>query len=913
MSEKITDLHHLDIDSHTPMMQQYLKIKQEHAHALLFYRMGDFYELFFQDAHRAAKLLGITLTHRGKSGGEPIPMAGVPYHAAEGYLARLVKAGETVAICEQVSEGESTTTRGKAPMERKVVRVLTAGTLTDDALMPSHRSVRIAALCVQKNTINSQVGIAVLELATGALTVQELVFDTARLTIELARIAPAELLIDENLIQQEKMSLEDIQQLCGASSNSALATNTAITRRPNVDFDLKNATETLCRQFNVSTLSGFGVDHLPLAQAAAAALLHYARETQQSNLPHIQHLRLESMDSFIALDPVTRRNLEIIDPLFEHGTSLLALVDDCQTAMGSRLLARTLMQPLRDTHILDSRLDAIARLKNGFHDDPLRIALKNIGDVERVLGRIALGTARPRDLVQLRQTCGQLPLLHHALKPALHGRGWEQLDDKSLLDELSVQLGQFNDVYTLLTTSIDEFPPVLLREGGVIANGFDTELDELRQIRDHASQYLLDMEIRERAVTGINTLKIGYNRVSGYFIELTRAQAESAPAHFIRRQTLKNAERYITPELKTFEDKVLSSESRALMREKVLFEQLIEQLKQQLAPLQIMSAAIANLDVLSNWASQARLRNWVRPSFTAESLIDIEAGRHPVVEALSRKAFTANDVCLNPNHRLILITGPNMGGKSTYMRQTALIVLLAYSGSYVPASKAILGPVDRIFTRIGSADDLSSGKSTFMVEMTETAQILHHATNQSLVLMDEVGRGTSTYDGLSLAWACVLDLAKRIQCLCLFATHYFELTELDVHAGIENRHVAAREISGELILLHQVQAGAASKSHGLQVAKLAGIPVSVIKEARGRLRALERQQALHLGQKDLFDDLFNQDHQAPLDQSTQIQNQAEISPIFKELDALNVDDLTPKQALDILYQLKELVSSDKTD
>ncbi len=913
MSEKITNLHHLYIDSHTPMMQQYLKIKQEHAHALLFYRMGDFYELFFQDAHRAAKLLGITLTHRGKSGGEPIPMAGVPYHAAEGYLARLVKAGETVAICEQVGEGESTTARGKAPMERKVVRVLTAGTLTDDALMPSNRAVRIAALCLQKNTIKSQVGIAVLELATGALTVQELVFDTARLTIELARIAPAELLIDENLIQQEKMSLADIQQLCGATSNSALVASTAITRRPNVDFDLKNATETLCRQFNVSTLSGFGVDHLPLAQAAAAALLHYARETQQSNLPHIQQLRLESMDSFIALDPVTRRNLEIIDPLFEHGTSLLALVDDCQTAMGSRLLARTLMQPLRDTHILDSRLDAIARLKNGFHDDPLRIALKNIGDAERVLGRIALGTARPRDLVQLRQTCGQLPLLHHALKPALHGRGWEQLDDKSLLDELSVQLGQFNDVYTLLTTAIDEFPPVLLREGGVIADGFDTELDELRQIRDHASQYLLDMEIRERAVTGINTLKIGYNRVSGYFIELTRAQAESAPAHFIRRQTLKNAERYITPELKTFEDKVLSSDSRALMREKILFEQLIEQLKQQLAPLQIMSAAIANLDVLSNWASQARLRNWARPSFSAESLIDIEGGRHPVVEAVSRTAFTANDVCLNPNHRLILITGPNMGGKSTYMRQTALIVLLAYSGSYVPASKAILGPVDRIFTRIGSADDLSSGKSTFMVEMTETAQILHHATHQSLVLMDEVGRGTSTYDGLSLAWACVLDLAKRIQCLCLFATHYFELTELDVHAGIENRHVAAREINGELILLHQVQEGAASKSHGLQVAKLAGIPASVIKEARGRLRALERQQALHLGQNDLFDDLLNQDNQALLHQSTQIQDQAEISPIFKELEAINVDDLTPKQALDILYQLKELVSSDKTD
>jgi DNA mismatch repair protein MutS len=707
--------------------------------------------------------------------------------------------------------------------------------------------------------------------------------------------------------------LDDVKQLCGTSSNSGLTPNTTLTRRPNVDFDLKNAHETLCRQFNVSTLSGFGIDHLPLAQAAAAALLHYARETQQSNLPHIQHLRLESMDSFIALDPVTRRNLEIIDPLFEHGTSLLALVDDCQTAMGSRLLARTLMQPLRDTQVLDARFDAIARLKNAFHDDPIRIVLKNIGDVERVLGRIALGTARPRDLVQLRQTCGQLPLLHHALKPALHGKGWEQLEDRSLLDELSSQLGQFNEVYQLLTQAINELPPVLLREGGVIADGFDAELDELRQIRDHASQYLLDMEIRERAATGINTLKIGYNRVSGYYIELTRAQAESAPAHFIRRQTLKNAERYITPELKTFEDKVLSSDSRALMREKILFEQLLEQLRLQLAPLQMMSAALADFDVLANWAHQARLRSWARPSFTAESLIDIEGGRHPVVEALSRAPFTPNDVFLNQNNRLILITGPNMGGKSTYMRQTALITLLAYSGSYVPANKAILGPVDRIFTRIGSADDLSSGKSTFMVEMTETAQILHHATSQSLVLMDEVGRGTSTYDGLSLAWACVLDLAKRINCLCLFATHYFELTELGVQAGIENRHVAAREINGELILLHQVQDGAASKSHGLQVAKLAGIPAPVIKEARARLRALERQQAVHLGQSDLFDHVFEdsfQNHAEP-EQLYPPQILIESSPVLDELEAINVDELTPKQALDILYQLKQLVSDGK--
>jgi DNA mismatch repair protein MutS len=888
---------HADLSSHTPMMQQYLGMKREHPHALLFYRMGDFYELFFGDAHRAAKLLGITLTHRGKSGGEPIPMAGVPYHAAEGYLARLVKAGETVAICEQVGE-----VTGKGPVERKVVRILTAGTLTDEALMPSHRAVRMAALCLHKNTI----GLAVLELAAGTLMVQELSLDRARLAIELARIAPAELLIDEAMLQAEKITLDELKQLVNSNTHTV-----AITRRPNVDFDLKNANATLCRQFDVGTLSGFGVDHLPLAQAAAAALLHYARETQQSNLPHIRSLRVESMDAFIALDPVTRRNLEIIDPLFENGTSLLALVDDCQTAMGSRLLARYLMQPLRDTAVLDSRLDAIERLKNGYHDDPIRLVLKNIGDVERVLGRIALGTARPRDLVQLRQTCGHLPLLKHALKPVLQGTGWEQLSGRSLLDELASQLGQFGEVYTLLMRAIQEMPPVLLREGGVIADGFDADLDELRQIRDHASQYLLDMEIRERAATGINTLKIGYNRVSGYFIELTRAQAESAPAHFIRRQTLKNAERYITPELKTFEDKVLSSESRALMREKQLFEQLLDQLKQLLAPLQMMSAALADFDVLCNWASVARQRGWARPTYVAESVIDIDGGRHPVVEAVSRTTFTPNDVFLSQQNRLILITGPNMGGKSTYMRQTALIVLLAYSGSYVPATKAVLGPIDRIFTRIGSADDLSSGKSTFMVEMTETAQILHHATSQSLVLMDEVGRGTSTYDGLSLAWACVLDLAKRIQCLCLFATHYFELTELGEHSGIENRHVAAREINGELILLHQVQEGAASKSHGLQVAKLAGIPAGVIKEARGRLRALERQQALHLGQNDLFDQVPFEDDRPSREPEVIIELQS--SPILDEIDALNVDNLTPKQALDILYHLKELVSKDKTD
>lgn len=881
----------MDLSTHTPMMQQYLKLKQQHAHALLFYRMGDFYELFFNDAHRAVKLLGITLTHRGKSNGEPIPMAGVPYHAAEGYLARLVKAGETVAICEQVGEVNT-----KGPVDRQVVRILTPGTLTDDALLPSHQSASLAALSFDKNNV----GIAVLELSSGQFLVQEMPFDALRLNIELARLAPAEILISEDCYGKD--FLAQLQEDSSAP----------ITKRPNVDFNLQNAEDVLCRQFKVSTLAGFGIESLKLAQAAAAALLHYASETQKTSLPHIQRIRVESMDAFIALDPVTRRNLEITEPLFEHGTSLLKLVDRCQTAMGSRLLARHLMQPLRDTQLLDQRLDAIDNILTGYHEEGIRVALANVGDIERVLGRIALGTARPRDLVMLRHACGQLPLIHQALQPALQ-------DNSVCLNSISNQLGNFSHIVDYLTQAIVETPPVLLREGGVINTGFDAELDELRQIRDHANQFLLDMELRERAATGINTLKIGYNRVSGYYIELSRAQSESAPAHFIRRQTLKNVERYITPELKAFEDKVLSSESRALTREKQLFEHLLTSLRQDMGALQSMSMAVADLDVLANWAAQARNRQWTRPSFQPDSAIDIEAGRHPVVESLIKTSFTPNDVHLNDKHRLSLITGPNMGGKSTYMRQTALICILAYCGSFVPAKKACLGPIDRIFTRIGSADDLSSGKSTFMVEMTETAQILHHATSHSLVLMDEVGRGTSTYDGLSLAWACVLDLCKRIGCLCLFATHYFELTELGQQAGIDNYHVAAKEINGDLILLHQVHSGAANKSHGLQVAKLAGIPTSVLKDATQRLKILERQQSKYIGgahQNDLFD--FDTVMDTPADSVSPLNTKSvepEIrivdvekpSPIVEQLQQLQLDDLSPRQALDLLYHLKQLL------
>ncbi len=874
-----------DLDSHTPMMQQYLKVKTDYQHALLFYRMGDFYELFFEDAHLAAKLLGITLTHRGKASGQPIPMAGVPYHSAEGYLARLVKAGRTVAICEQVGE-----VTGKGPVERKVVRILTPGTLTDDALLGSYQSSNLVALCIQQN----QIGLALLDLSAGIFKVQQQAYKPEQLAIELARLMPSEILIDEDLIDQN--IIEQIKKNLDCP----------IAKRPNVDFNLNNAQKTLCDQFSVSTLSGFGLDPFPLARAAAAALIHYAKETQKTALPHIRSIQIEQSTDFIALDPITRRNLEIIEPLFEHGTSLFQLINDCQTAMGGRLLSRTLMQPIRDTAILDARLDATEQLLKGFHEAPVRLVLKEIGDIERVLSRVALGSARPRDLVQLRHACAQIPFLRHALAPVL------KTQQSKLLTQLDQELGDFKSLHQHLMAAIVENPPVLLRDGNVIAEGYDDELDELRKIRDHAGQFLIDLEIKERERTGINTLKIGYNRVSGYYIELTRAQAEQAPADYIRRQTLKNAERYITPELKGFEDKVLSSESRALAREKLLFESLLDELRQNIAHLQMMSAAIAHIDVLANFAHQARLNSWARPEFTAETCIKIQAGRHPVVEALNKAPFTPNDTFLDPQHRMAIITGPNMGGKSTFMRQTALISLLAYCGSFVPAKAAKLGSIDRIFTRIGSADDLSTGKSTFMVEMTETSQILHHATSQSLVLMDEVGRGTSTYDGLSLAWACVVDLTKRVKCLCLFATHYFELTELGGEAGIDNYHVTAQELNGNLILLHKVQHGPASQSHGLQVAKLAGIPASVIKEAQKRLKILEKQQHQHLPssvQNDLFSSVEHEIETQVIEKIVEVEAK---SPALELLQNIDVDDLTPRQALEQLYQLKALFKTSQT-
>ena len=870
-----------DFSTLTPMMQQYLTIKMQHPHSLMFYRMGDFYELFFDDAHKAAKLLGISLTHRGKANGEPIPMAGVPYHAAEGYLARLVKKGETVVICEQLGE-----VTGKGPVERGVVRIITPGTLTDDALLNSHQSSNLVALCIQQN----QLGMALLDLSAGIFKVQQQDFQPEQLAIELSRLMPSEILVDEDIIDQNIIEQIKKQLEC------------PVTKRPNVDFNLNNAQKTLCDQFAVSTLAGFGIDHLPLAKASAAALIHYAKETQKTALPHIRSIQLEQSSDFIALDPVTRRNLELVEPLFDHGTSLFQLINDCQTAMGGRLLSRTIMQPLRDTKLLDARLDAISCILKGYHEAPTRLVLKDISDIERVLSRIALGSARPRDLVQLRQACAQIPLLRHAIQPIIHSH------PTGFIEQLDNELGDFKALYQRLMAAVVEHPPVLLRDGNVIAEGFDSELDELRKIRDHAGQFLIDLEIQERENTGVSTLKIGYNRVSGYYIQLTRAQAEHAPEHYIRRQTLKNAERYITPELKSFEDKVLSSESRALAREKMLFEMLLDELRADIGNLQMMSSAIAQLDLLANFAHQARLRNWCRPEFSPEIGVKIVAGRHPVVEALSKTPFTANDTSLDFNHRMAIVTGPNMGGKSTFMRQTALISLLAYCGCYVPAQAAILGPIDRVFTRIGSADDLSTGKSTFMVEMTETSQILHHATNQSLVLMDEVGRGTSTYDGLSLAWACVLDLSKRIKCLCLFATHYFELTELAKESGIDNYHVTAKELNGNLILLHKVQQGPASQSHGLQVAKLAGIPASVIKEAQNRLKILEKQQQRQVN-KVVQNDLFSIVDEPSIEVVERIVEVEKDTPALNLLRALDVDNLSPREALQQIYALKDALQA----
>ncbi len=844
---------------HTPMMQQYLKIKADYPDLLLFYRMGDFYELFFDDAKRASKLLGITLTHRGESAGKPIAMAGVPYHAAENYLARLVRMGESIAICEQV--GDPATSKG--PVAREVARIITPGTVSDEALL-DEQSDNILLVINEHNNI---FGLASLNITSGRFSVQELK-SVESLSAEIERIQPAEVLVSE------ECDNEHIFQLFPK-----------ITRRPVWEFELSSAQSQLCQQFKTKDLSGFGIEQLPLALAAAGCLLQYIKYTQRSALPHLQTIRHEQISDNIILDAASRRNLELTTNL--TGTSeytLASVLDNTASSMGKRLLRQWIHQPLRDHAVLQNRFDAIAALLNHHCSESLYEHLRCIADLERILARIALRSARPRDLIGLRQTLNMLPEIKMSLAEL----------PSSLLTTLKNQLGDFNTLHQLLNKAIIDNPPVIIRDGGVIAQGYDEELDELRSLSQKSNQFLLDLETREREKTNISTLKVGYNRVHGYYIEISRAQSEKAPTEYIRRQTLKNVERFITPQLKEYEDKVLSSKTRALTREKALYEELLTLLNADIVELQHCAAALAATDVLNSLTICAERNNYVAPQFTDKPGINIVNGRHPVIEQVLENPFVPNDTQLNPQRRMLIITGPNMGGKSTYMRQTALIALMAYIGSYVPADSATLGPIDRIFTRIGAADDLASGRSTFMVEMTETANILHNATGKSLVLMDEIGRGTSTFDGLSLAWACAEFLARKVGAMTLFATHYFELTTLTEHiAQMVNVHLDAVEHEDQIVFLHALREGPANQSYGLQVAQLAGVPQEVIQQARKKLVELENHTANTLAEA-----------QTPYGpQQHSLFAEVAPHPIIEQLKKLNANEMSPKEALDVLFEL----------
>ncbi|MCF6355501.1 MAG: DNA mismatch repair protein MutS [Candidatus Polarisedimenticolaceae bacterium] len=849
--------------SHTPMMQQYLRIKSDYPQMLLFYRMGDFYELFYDDAKQAAQLLGITLTKRGKSAGQPIPMAGIPYHAAEGYLAKLVKQGQSIAICEQV--GDPATSKG--PVERKVMRVVTPGTVTDEALLEDHRDNLLAALYES----GSNFGLATLDLSSGRFTIQQLP-DIEGLTGELERIHPAELLIAEE-----------------NSLPTQITSRAEITRRPIWHFDSDTAHRLLTQQFGTRDLGGFGCDDQPLALCAAGCLLQYVADTQQSALPHIRGLTTERRDDAIIIDAATRQNLELDHSLSSQPQHTLAgILDRTTTAMGSRMLRRWINRPLRDIQTVKARHAAIGELLQQQVFPALQDELRGIGDIERILARIALKSARPRDLAVLRDSLACLPALQRQLASV----------NSPLLTALAQTADTHPGTVDLLSRAIIENPPVLIRDGGVLAEGYDTQLDELRALSQNADQFLLDLESRERERTGIANLKVSYNRVHGYYIEISRLQSDKAPADYLRRQTLKGVERFITPELKKFEDQVLSARERSLSREKMLYEQLLDQLQPQIRALQQCAESLAALDVLCNLAERAEQMDLRAPELTEASELHIEGGRHPVVEAVSDTPFVANGIRFDQQRRILIITGPNMGGKSTYMRQTALIVLLAYAGSYIPATSARIGPIDRIFSRIGASDDLAGGRSTFMVEMEETANILHNATQNSLVLMDEIGRGTSTFDGLSLAWSCGVELATRIKAYTLFATHYFELTTLpEEFPGIANVHLDAVEHGDSIVFLHAVKEGPANQSYGLQVAALAGVPKNIIERARQRLRELEDAAQRHTEHQAVQMSLFQPVEAQP----------AKRHPIEEALHEMEPDNLTPRQALDELYRLKRLI------
>ena len=856
--------------AHTPVMQQYLRIKGEYPETLLFYRMGDFYELFYDDARRAARLLDIALTTRGQSAGEALPMAGVPVHSVEGYLARLLRRGESVAICEQIGDPA----KSKGPVERQVVRVITPGTVTEDALLDSSRATLLAALLRD----GERFGLAWLELSSGRFVVLE-ARGPAALAAELERLRPAELLVRED---------QAIEAQAGAE---ARAVQGAAVLRPRAPwhFELAAASRLLTDQLGTLDLRGFGADELPLAIAAAGALLQYVRDTQRTALPHIRSLQVEELSEALAVDAATRRNLELETSLTGNDqATLLATLDTTVTGMGARALRRWLGRPINHRGTLRRRYQALSALGTARAFEPLQSQLRTIGDLERVLARVALRSARPRDLVQLRAALAALPALRACLAAI----------DAPLLRQLHGETADHAAQYALLARAVAESPSVLLRDGDVIAPGYDGELDELRRIATHTDEFLLELEQRERARTGLTGLKLGFNRVQGFYIEIPRAQAERVPADYLRRQTVKSAERFITPELKGFEDRVLGARERALAREKQLYEELHTQLITELGALQATAMALAEVDALGALAERAVTLGWCEPELVEEPRIELEGARHPVVERFSDAPFVPNDLDLHPQRRMLVITGPNMGGKSTFMRQTALIAVLAHIGSFVPAVRARLGPLDRIFTRIGAGDDLAGGRSTFMVEMTETANILHNATARSLVLMDEIGRGTSTFDGLSLAWAVARHLASTVRCFTLFATHYFELTSLSTELeGIANVHLDATEHGDALVFLHAVRPGPASRSFGLAVAALAGVPRPVIDQARGFLAELEHRRdsvAAHATRASA-----QAQGELPLCNAP-----APASDLDLRLARVDPDALTPRQALELIYELK---------
>lgn len=865
------------------MMRQYLELKKEAGPLLLLYRMGDFYEMFYEDAERGARLLNLTLTKRGNSAGSPIPMAGIPVHAVDQYIAKLVAQNISVAICEQI--GDPATSKG--PVERKIVRIVTPGTLTDDALLPSKSDRILAALSTTgKAPRKLRHGLAWLNLASGDFRISEC--EPAELEAELHRIAPAELIIADQ-------------------AELPVAFDGAIARTPDWHFEYEGARGHLLAHFRTDSLAGFDAEEMDAAQCAAGALLRYATRTQAQTLTHVQTLKVDRSGQYVVLDPYTRRNLELTRTLSgEESPTLFSLLDHCNTPMGSRLLKRWLHHPLRDNSPVLARQQAIEALlaaapgASAWQTEALlnglQRALRPIPDLERIATRLALRTLRPRELASLREALLALPGVLQAL--ALQDATVPHLQYLAANLEIDPGLGE------LLACTIAPEPSAAIRDGSVIADGYDADLDELRTLASDNGEFLMRLEARERERTGISNLKVEYNRVHGFYIEVSRLHADKVPTEYRRRQTLKNAERYITPELKSWEDKILSSKDRSLAREKWLYEQLLDALAPHAPALSACAAALAELDTLGALAHHARTHAWVRPELSAQAEIQIEAGRHPVVEnAIER--FTPNDCQLDATRLMLLVTGPNMGGKSTYMRQVALIALLARIGSFVPATHARIGSLDRIFTRIGAADDLAGGRSTFMMEMTEAATILSASTAHSLVLMDEIGRGTSTYDGLALAWAIAHRLLTHNHALTLFATHYFELTRMPAEfPQAANVHLAAAESASGIVFLHEVREGPASRSYGIQVAQRAGIPGAVIRHASRELERLENQ-GQPTPQLGLFSQAF--DDAAADTAAADAMAEQEAHPAVSALSDIDPDSLTPREALEALYRLKGML------